>query len=511
MVGVSGGTGTGGLDALARRPMPGEPRGYQFPRFTRGRLANGLTVLRAHVPGRPLLQAQLIVRGEAGGGAESEPAGQGGVSVLMARTMPEGTARRDGVELVEAAERLGAELGAEAGWDSLSAHVEVPRSRLTPALALLAELALEPSFPDREVQRLREERLNDLRQAMADPRRRVERAYAEAIYAPGAAYARPLGGTEASVSDLGRDALVERHRRLMRPEHCTLIVCGDLGGVPFDDAIEAAFGGWSVGVEARDASGGGGEAPGSAAPGGAALGPPEPAPADVVPGAPDREGKRRVVIVDRPGAPQSEVRVGHVGLPRRIPDFHAVSVMNTLLGGLFNSRLNRLLREERGYTYGVSSAFDMRRAAGPFAVRCAVESEVTAEAVQAIMVELRRIREAHVGVDELATARDYLVGVFPLRFETSAQVAGALAGLVVHDLPDDELDRYRPTIAAVSVDEVLTAAVEHIDPERASIVIVGDAARLARRLRKSGFGRVQVVRDRDAEAGARDTEAGAVA
>jgi zinc protease len=474
----------GDLSVLERRPAPGEPRSYQFPRFTRHVLADGLTVLRAHVPGRPLLQAQLIVRGDAGGGAVSEPAGQAGVSVLMARAMPEGTAHRDGVELVEAAERLGAELGADAGWDSLSAHVEVPRSRLTPALALLAELALEPSFPEREVQRLRDERLNDLRQAMADPRRHVERAFAEVIYAPDAAYARPSGGTEASVAALGREALVERHRALMRPEHCTLIISGDLEGVPVDEAVAEAFGDWGASVEAHEASDAGGEVGGGA---------PEPA-------APDRPGRRRVVIVDRPGAPQSEVRVGHVGRPRRIPDFHALSVMNTLLGGLFNSRLNRLLREERGYTYGVSSAFDLRRAAGPFAVRCAVESDVTVEAVGDVIAELRRIREAPVEAVELATARDYLVGVFPLRFETSAHVAAALAGLVVHELPDDELDRYRPSIAAVTADEVLAAAVRHIDPERASIVIVGDADKLAARLRKAGLGRVQVVRDHEAEA-----------
>lgn len=469
----------GDLAALNQRPIPGDPRSYHFPPFTRGRLSNGLTLLRAHVPGRPLLQAQLIVRGDSGGGAASEPDGQAGVSVLMSRAMPEGTAHRDGVELVEAAERLGAELGADAGWDNLSAHVEVPRSRLVPALALLAEMSLEPSFPDREVERLRDERLNDLRQAMADPRRRVERAFSEVIFAPGSAYARPVGGTETSVVELGREALVERHRRLLRPEHCTLIISGDLDVARVDDTVEASFGGWRAGDEALA---GGGDA--DAAP---AL------------AAPDRRGRRRVLIVDRPGAPQSEVRVGHVGRPRDIPDFHAVSVMNTLLGGLFNSRLNRLLREERGYTYGVSSAFDLRRAAGPFAVRCAVESDVTVAAVTDIMAELHRIREAPVEADELQTARDYLVGVFPLRFETSAQVAAALTGLVVYELPDDELDRYRPAIAAVSADEVLAAASEHLDPDRASIVIVGDAHKLVAGLRKAGLGKVQVVQDYESE------------
>ena len=202
-----------------------------------------------------------------------------------------------------------------------------------------------------------------------------------------------------------------------------------------------------------------------------------------------------VVLVHRPGAPQSELRIGHVGTKRLIVDFHALSVTNALLGGLFNSRLNRLLREERGYTYGVHSGFDMRRAAGPFAVRCAVESDVTAPAIVDIMSELERLREDPVEAAELDAARDYLIGVFPLRFETSAQVAGALAALIVQDLPDDELDRYRPTIAAVSADDVLAAARAHIHPERASIVVVGDVSKFEEPLREAGYGEVEVIHD----------------
>ncbi len=253
----------------------------------------------------------------------------------------------------------------------------------------------------------------------------------------------------------------------MRPEACTLIACGDLDGVPLDDIVAGAFGDWPT-VEAEPAV--------------ASLSPDEPA------------AGRRVVLVDRPGAPQSEIRIGHVGTPRRIDDFHALSVTNALLGGLFNSRLNRLLREERGYTYGVNSSFEMRRAAGPFAVRCAVESDVTAAAIADIMAELSRIREAPVEDDELRAARDYLVGVFPLRFETSAQVAGALAGLVIQELPDDELDRYRPTIASVSAADVQAAAQAHIDPAAASIVVVGDVSRFADAL-GAEYGDLEIVHD----------------
>jgi zinc protease len=455
------------LAVLDKRPQPGKPREYDFPAFERNVLDNGLTVIRAHVPGRPLLQAQLLVRGDAGGGGTSEPAEYAGATVLTARGMSEGTLIRDAVAFTEASERLGAEMGAGASWDSLSVHVEVPRAHLAEAMTLFAELSLQPSLPEREVERLRDERLNDLQQVMADPRRRAEKAFPAVIYADGAPYGRPLGGVEETVAPIDRDVLAARHAELLRPEASTLIVCGDLEDLPLDDIVAGSFGSWSSGSD------------------GAAL------PAD-----PDRAAKgRRVVLVDRPGAPQSEVRVGHVGTSRNIDDFHAISVTNALLGGLFNSRLNRLLREERGYTYGVHTGFDMRRAAGPFAVRCAVESDVTAPAIADIVAELERVREAPVEREELDAARDYLVGVFPLRFETSAQVAGALSGLVIHGLPDDELDRYRPTIAAVTAEDVQAAAVKHIHPERASIVVVGDVSRFETPLREAGYGEVEVIHD----------------
>jgi predicted Zn-dependent peptidase len=453
---------------LATRPSPAAPRPYHFPRLEREVLDGGLTVVRAHLPGRSLLLAQLLLAGSGAAGAAAEPDELGGVTVLMARAMPEGTSRRSAVELVEAAERLGAELTSDAGWDSLSTSVEVPRARLGPALGLLAEMALEPSFPEHEVERLRDERLNDLMQARADARRRAERVFPETVYAADAAYRRPLAGTEETVVRLDRDAVAARHAALVDPAVATLIVAGDLEGVPVLDLARDVFRGWSA-------------APLAAGTGVAAATPAPPG--------------RRVVLVDRPGAPQSEVRFGHVGVPRRIPAFHAVSVLNAILGGLFGSRLSRLLREERGYTYGVNTSFEMRRAAGPFAVRCAVHTEATAPAVVAIDAEVRRIREAPVTPDELQLARDYLVGVFPLRFETAAQVAGAIAGLVAFDLPDDELDRYRDAVAAVTVDDVLAAARAHLRPDDAAAVIVGDVAAIEADIRAARLGEVSVVRD----------------
>ena len=457
------------LGVLDFRPLPAQPREYHFPPFESLTLDNGLQVVTAHVPGRPLLTAQLLIRGAAGGGVTSEPAELGGVTGLMARALSEGTRRRDAVAMIEAAERLGAELSADAGWDSVAVGVEVPRSRLEPALALLAEMALEPSFPENEVSRLRDERVNDLMQAKADPRRRIERLFPEQIYDKATPYVRPLAGIEDTVSRIDRDAVAARHAQLMRAGASTLVVAGDLSGMDVVARARAVFAEW---------------------PTTAATGPNAAATVTA------RRDAPRVLLVDRPGSAQTEIRIGHIGLPRRVADFHALAVLNTILGGLFNSRLNRLLREEKGYTYGVHSGFDFRRGAGPFAVRCAVQSDVTVPAVQAILGVLQGMRDDPVTPDELGLARDYLVGVFPLRFETAGQVAAALGGLVVFELPDDELDRYRPGVAAVTADDVSAAAQAHVRPDEARIVLVGDAAAFEAQLRDAGLGDVSVLRER---------------
>ena len=195
----------------------------------------------------------------------------------------------------------------------------------------------------------------------------------------------------------------------------------------------------------------------------------------------------------RPGAVQTELSIGHVGLSRQAPDFHAVQVMAAILGGLFNSRLQMNLREEKGYTYGIHAGFEMRRGAGPFSVRTAVQTPATVPAISESLAELRRIRETEVTRAELDAARDYLIGVFPLRFETPGAVVAALGGLFVHGLPDDELARYRHEVEAVTVEAVQKAAQDHIHPERLAIVAVGDADAVGSGLESAGFGQLEVI------------------
>ena len=452
--------------ALGVRPVPGTPRPFRFPAADRARLSTGLPLVTVNLPGRPLVSASLYLPN----GAVDEPAAEGGATVLAARALTEGTLRRDAVALTEAAERLGASLRAEAGWDATVVGVDVPAERLGPALELLAELVREPAFPEREVERLRDQRLNDLLQARVDPARRAEEAFIETIYTAGSPYARVAGGRRETVETLDAGILRRAYGRPGDPDRVALIVGGDLAGIDVAALVEPLFG--------EPAAGGGGDA-------GPAAGP-------IVENGVERT---RVRLVHRPGAVQSELRVGHLGLTRRSPDYHAVTVMAMILGGLFNSRLNMKLREEKGYTYGAGAGFDFRRYAGPFSARAAVNTEATVPALTDLLAELHRIRENAPSETEMRAARDYLVGVFPLRFETPGPIVSALGGLVTYGLPPDELDRYRPAIDAVTADAVLAAARTHVHVERLAVIVVGDADAIGADLERAGFGDVEVVRE----------------
>ena len=453
---------------VAERPKPGAPRSYDFPSVMAQRLANGLSILVVDLPGRPLVSATMILTG----GVADEPADQAGATVLAARALTEGTEHYDAIALVEASERLGASLHAEAGWDALSVGVDVPADRLAPALELVAEVLLRPTFPDHEVERLRDERLNDLLQARADPRRRVDEAFVGTIYVPESPYHRPSGGTRETVESLTSVQLRGVYRPTLDPRRATLVVGGDLGDQDVVALAERLFGSWT-GPEDASVSG---AAPRPVVDTGTAVG-------------------RVIRVIHRPGSVQTEIRIGHRGLPRRIDDFHAVSVMSAILGGLFNSRLNMKLREEKGYTYGAGAGFDMRRGAGPFSARAAVNTEVTVPAILDTLAELSKMRDAPVTTAELVAARDFLIGVFPLRFETAGAVVGALGGLAVHGLEVEELVGYRARIEAVDVAAISAAARAHLHVDDAAIVLVGDVDAFGPALEAANLGPIVIERD----------------
>ena len=425
----------------APRPTPAPPRSYHFPAVERDTLRNGMRIVVAPVTKLPLATVIAVVEA----GASTEPRGQEGVAALTARLLPEGAAGLDGAALTDRFERIGTSVESHADWDVAAVTLTALTQQLPQALALVRDLLRAPEFPAREVARLKEERLAELLQQLAEPRGLADEQFARALYVPTARYAMPVDGDAASVRALGRDDVQAFYEARYRPAATTLIVAGDVTMAQISALANELFGDWTG---AR------------------------PAPAVTGVDAPRRGRLARVVA--KADAPQSELRVGHVGLPRRVSDYFDTMVMNAVLGGLFSSRINLNLREAHGYTYGAFSAFEWRRAAGPFVISTAVKSDVTAAAVQEILGEIERIRTTEIGEDELTLATSYLDGVFPIRYETTAAIAAALANLVIHDLPEDYYDRYRERVRAVTTTGVLRAAQAHLHPDELRIVIVGD-------------------------------------
>ena len=427
--------------ATPPRPTPGPSREYRFPAFQRLTLPNGLTVLVAPVSKLPVVTVLALIDA----GAAADPRGQEGIALLTARALAEGTQHSDGAELAERFERLGTALDTGADWDSTTARITVTAERLPHALALLAEVIREPSFPEREVERLKHERLAELLQQRAEPRGLADDMFGKFVYAPESRYALPDGGTESTVQLLEHVAVRDFYRQRYSPNSTTVIIAGDTTTDSARTMVSDAFGSWT-GPAVRQA---------------------------VVSDTPARSA-RTVHIVGKADAPQSELRVGHVGVPRLHPDYFAIVVMNAILGGLFSSRINLNLREAHAYTYGAFSSFDWRRAAGPFTVATAVRSDVTDAAIREILLEIDRLRESGVTDAELSLATSYLDGVFPIRFESTMAIANALASLVSYGLPDDYFDTYRSNIRSVSVTGVLHAARAYLRPEHLQIVAVGD-------------------------------------
>ena len=437
------------------RPLSGASRRYAFPAGERHTLASGLVI---HVvPMRRLPVATALLMSDAG--AECDAVEASGLAALAAEALAEGTTRRTGTALSDAFERLGGSLETGVTWVHAECGTTVMAHRLPAALQLLAEVISEPVFPEGEVTRLRHERLAELLQQRTEPRGLADDMFARVCFAATCRYAIEDGGDERTVANLTRSAIVSHHQRHVAPANSALIVVGDVDHDVVLQLAETAFGSWS-GLGSR-------------------------APAVEV--APARS-ERGVHLVAKPDAAQSELRIGHLTVPRAHEDFYALSVMNAILGGLFNSRINLNLREKHAFTYGAFSHFDWRRRASTFEVSTAVRSDVTAAAVREILAEIDRMMSERVDPSELSLAVDYLTGVFPIRFETTAAIADALAMREGFGLVPDYYDRYRERIASISADDVLRVAQEHLNPDRLQVVAVTDPALVRDELAALGVG-----------------------
>ncbi|MGH7502920.1 MAG: M16 family metallopeptidase [Longimicrobiales bacterium] len=446
------------LDRTPSPPLPGEVRPFELPAVTRSALDNGIEILSARHGVLPVVTVAAAIDA----GVIREDAAHAGLAWLTAATLDTGAGALSGDALAYELESLGAELETEATWDTLLVRMTVPSERFEPALRLLAELLRRPTFPTAEVERLREEQRAEILQRAKEPRALGNDMIARFVYGKESSYGRPLVGLAPSLIGLGRIEVADFHAMYFTPQRTDLIVVGDIDAARARAAIEPLFADWTGTKVTAE--------PASAA----------------------RQTDRRVIhLVHRAEAVQSEIRVSHVGVDRKHPDYFAIRVMNTILGGAFTSRLNLNLREKHGFTYGVRSSYAFRRFPGPFLISTAVSNDVTARAIEEILKEVDRLRTDGVSGDEVDNARDYLAGILPLEIETTDQVAVRLADLAVYGLPIDYFSHYRTSIAHVSREAVDRAARDHLDPERFTIVVVGNSTEIADPLAGLGFGEVE--------------------
>ncbi|MFG1660394.1 M16 family metallopeptidase [Micromonospora chersina] len=443
------------MTLIATRPGPGAARPYRFPQVVR-RSAAGGQVVAAHLPGQNLAVALLLLDG----GAGREPVGKEGLGGVLAKALEEGTAQRDATAYALAIEALGTELVSGLDWDSFQVSVQVPVDRLGAAVELLTEAVRTPKLDPADVRRVRDDEATALRMDWATPGPRADAVLRADLFGADNRWGRPLYGDPESVAALDVDDVTVFHSEwFIRPG--TLIVAGDLDRIDLDALAATVF----TGAGGAPADKGG--------------------PIEVA--LPER---RRIILVDRPGSVQSTLRLGHPSPHRAHPDHVPMTLAGTVLGGAFTSRLNHLIREVRGYTYGIRGDFASSRRFGRFAISSGVQTAVTAPALVEAVGEVSRTRLTGVTEDELAVARFWRAGQLSVELQSPRAIASALTTLVVHDLPDDYHARLREALLAATVEEVSAAAAAHLHPESLTLVVEGDSAVIRDELVAAGLGEV---------------------
>ena len=445
----------------SKPPALGPTPQLKLPVIQKRALSNGVPVWLVEAHEVPLVRVTLLLKS----GATDDPAGKLGLASLTLAMLDEGAGGRSALEIADEVDFLGADLNASSGFDSSAVRLGVPVARLGPALALMADVVLKPTFPESELERLRQERLTDLLQARDDAASVAPMAFARLLFGPSHRYGTGAVGTTTTIKGFTTADLQAFHSTAFQPGDATLIVVGDVTAESVVPQIEKHFGSWRAGTAAGRH---------------AAV------------SAPQQPAQRQITIVDMPGAAQSQIRIGWVGVPRSTPDYFPLLALNTILGGSFTSRLNQNLREEHGYSYGAGSRFDMRLSAGPFFAAAGVQTDKTAEALREFFNELTAISKP-VPADELTRAKNYLALGFPSSFETTGDFSAQIEQLVVYGLPDTYYADYVKNLQAVTVEAVTKAAATYIHPERSLVVVAGDRKVIESGIRALNLGMVRTM------------------
>jgi zinc protease len=438
----------------AKLPQPGPAVKFALPAIEKKKLSNGLNVWIVQRNNLPIVSMNLVLRS----GSTQDPNDRAGVAGFTANMLNQGTKTRSANDIANQLQSIGSFVGANAGWDSTSITLQSLTRNLDQSLDIYSDVIVNPSFPDKELESNRRRALGALLQRKANPTAVSDVVYNKVLYGS-QSYGHQAGGDDSSIKAMTRDDLANFYAANYRPNNGTLIVVGNVTSAALMPKLEKAFKDWKSGdITMMNAP------------------------------AAQMMGKPGIYLVDKPNAAQSSVSIGQVGIDRGNPDYYAVQVMNSILGGGGSARLFNNLREQKGYTYGAYSRFQYRRGAGPFAASAEVQTAVTKESIDEFMKELNGIRGTiPVTQSELDNNKLGIIRRFPSGFETIGQISAQLANLVTYDLPDSTFNDYVGKVSAVTIADVNRVANKYLDPSKMSIVIVGDRKVIEDKLKTLGY------------------------
>lgn len=442
-------------DFSANLPKPQPDPRFTLPSIQKQKLSNGLNVWFVNHSELPVVSMNMVINS----GSAADPLDRAGLASMTASLLNTGTKTRSAVDIANQLQAIGAFMNINSGWDSANATMQTLKKNIDPALEIYADVIGNPTFPADELETLRRRTLVGLIQRKDNPNATAQVAYSRLLYGKNHIYGKSTGGDEASVKAITKAEIEKFYSTYYRPNNATLIVVGDTDAKTMMPKLEKAFSGWK-----------------------AAEVPQMPVPEAIT------FDKPGIYIVDKPGAAQSVVQIGHVGITRNSPDFFPLLVMNAVLGGQFSSRINMNLREDKGYSYGANSAFQVRRGAGPFVAGGAVQTAVTKESVIEFMKEINGIRGTiPVTPQELDYNKQSLIRRYPSGFETPGQISNQLSNLVVYGLPDSYFNEYIQKVNAVTIEDVNRVANKYLTPDKMAILIVGDRKVVEPGLKELGY------------------------
>ena len=441
-----------------RPPRPLPAREASFPPYQIQTLPNGLQVVAVLHHEQPAISMRLLVRV----GSASDPKNKLGLVHELASLLDQGTQTMSANEFNDAVDSMGALAGAGAAADLTFLNMIVMKDSYEQGLKMLSDMARHPAFAPAEINRQRQQTLSGLKVSLEDPDYVADAVFNRLVYGfhP---YGMPHTGTTESIAGITRDDLLAFHAKYFVPNNAILAVVGDVTATEAFDGVRKVFGDWArqeVPVEKF-------------------IEPPTPT--------------RRLIVINKPDAVQTEVRVGHVGIPRKHPDYMAVNLAIRILGGEGSNRLHNVLRTQRALTYGAQANMDALKESGDFVAQTNTRSDATAEVVRLTFDEFWRLQRDPVSERELADAKAYMTGSFPLTIETPDAIAIQVLNVVFYGLPIEDLQNFRERVNAITVDDIQRVAKAYLRPDRLSVVLVGNVAAFGPSLRGVGFANYETV------------------